>query len=839
MGYEYGTADVVLLLPVTFPAMTEAGTYTLSVPEGVIVEGEWNDAWMLVPVEGGVVNAATTATFTIDPSAKGVLDNYSLMPEAGSSVTTLNGVQIAFPDVESYADMWQSEYEVPLIASNGEISYEGFATQDWNNEAEYKVMNISFTDEETWEYVTFTSGTWTLTIPSGAFVLDGDVNPEIVAEYNILAPAEEPFATYMTFPEADSDVKQLNGLKLMYIWNDPEASVNVNEELLGQINIVKEDGNYVWTDFEVGEPSLIMNDMMLMLPLLFDAQTEAGKYELQIPRGLFYQTKYNEETGEFGIFPGYEESAAQSFVFNVDPELPGLLEDVTLSPESGMVNSLDNVVLTFNSIPSYMSLNMLGFDDITLTDGATTYTGVATLTDPYLGNQFSISFVDDKDDEVAVGAGNWTLTIPSGYFMFEGTQSAEMIVNYNVTPMVLTPAPGSTLNEITYFEIAFPGTNKVEFVGEPYMITLMLGQSSGIPAFNVVAVEGAAVPTFRMTPIDEFEEPRLGALTLGIEEGAFLIDGKNGQTEGNSPRLQATYYYDRPISQDYLPEPNAEEVLCQSWGYTVGFVFDNVAFPFIVDLQTFEGIEVKFDDTVLRIGSEYACNAGLADCAWSVMDNILSFFVVNPDFHKEGVISVSMTGDAYTLSGNPGFDVEHSWRVVMPQAYEFTLNPDGGETEADAAVVDSLEEITLVFENAQTAEVFRQSGVSLRTLDYSLYITAEIVPIDGAEHPTFKLVFTPGAGEEFTEGIYKLQIGYDTFTLDGVQGWPSDYTDVERMYKLDDLSGIGDVGASESNIVTVVTTDGRIVIKNASADSLNTLDNGIYIVNGKKVVIGK
>ena len=588
MSLDETTYD--FLIPVEFPTITEAGTYTLAVPEGVVVEGEWDeDTWSFVPLEDGLVSAATTATFTVDPAAKGVLDTYILTPEPGSKVTSLDNMQIAFPDVESYAGFWQSEYGVVITATNGETTYEGSAMQDWGSEEEYKVMNLWFEDPENPDMeVTFTPGTWTVNIPSGAFVFEGASSPEIVAEYIV-------------------------------------------------------------------------------------------------------------------------ESMAQ-----------------------------------------------------------------------------------------------------------------------------LTPAPGSTLNEITYFDIAFPGANKVEFVGAPYMITLTRGQLSGIPAFDVEEVEGTEVPTFRMTPIEGFAEPTVGSVLLSIEDGAFLIDGAEGETEGNSPRIQANYYYDRPISEDYQLEPNSEEVLCQSWGYTVGFVFDEVAAPRLVNP---EGVVVKFDDTVLTMGSESACYEGLADYSYNTMDNILSFFIVNPEYHKEGTITVSLQGDAYTLSDKPGFDVEHSWKVVMPREYEFTLTPEGGETEENATVVNSLEEITLVFENAETAQIYQASGVSLRKTDYSVYMTADIVPVENAEHPTFKLVFNVPEGSEMTDGMYKLSIRYDTFTLDGIQTWPADYTDVERMYKLDGMSGVGSVGASESNIVTVVTTDGRVVFKNASPDSLNTLDNGIYIVNGKKVVI--
>lgn len=369
------------------------------------------------------------------------------------------------------------------------------------------------------------------------------------------------------------------------------------------------------------------------------------------------------------------------------------------------------------------------------------------------------------------------------------------------------------------------------------MITLTAGQSSGIPSFDVAKVDGATDPTFRLTPPEGFAEPTLGTVNFNIEEGAFLIDGEAGATEGNSPRVHATYIYDRPVSQTYTPEPNNAEVLCQSWGYTVGFAFDETVSPRFTDTQTFSGIEVKFDDKVLTIGSENQAYAGKADCAYSVMENILTFMVINQEYHKEGKITVKLNADAYTLSGNPGFDVEHSWNVVMPKTIEFTLTPAGSEDVNAPAEVNTFNNIKLTFDNATKAEVFQPTGISLKKDDYSLFMTASIEPVADSEKPEFKLIFTPEEGKQFTNGNYELEIRYDTFTLDGIYTWPANYTNIVRYFKFNDDSAVNEIEAGEAESVTVVTPDGKVVLHNAPASQLNGLDNGIYIVNGKKVVI--
>lgn len=56
-------------------------------------------------------------------------------------------------------------------------------------------------------------------------------------------------------------------------------------------------------------------------------------------------------------------------------------------------------------------------------------------------------------------------------------------------------------------------------------------------------------------------------------------------------------------------------------------------------------------------------------------------------------------------------------------------------------------------------------------------------------------------------------------------------------YKFDPTSGITDVEIGIANGVTVVTLDGRLILDKATADDLKKLPAGIYIINGKKVLL--
>lgn len=835
---SYDESTFEMLYPIQFPTQTEAGEYTVSLPEGLFVESTYDESKdAFVPAENGKVSAASTITITVDPNAKNPIDNFTLSPANGAAVGSLEGMYILFPDLSNMSAPYSSSDEVQMTLSNGTVTYTARATADWNWYEGGKKMNFAFTDSNE-EDAVLTPGKWTLNAPAGAFEYEGTKSEAFTAEYTIVAPSETKFSTWDTFPANNAKLKNLSSVRLMYMMRDPEATLNVNQNLLKNISLTR-DGKNMGADFELGEPEMIMNDAVVMIPLSFDNQNMPGEFELTIPEGFLYQTKYNETTQEFGVFDGYQQSAELVLKFTIATDAEGLFDDYSLAPETetGVVTSLSDMTLTFNSIPSFIKANVIAFEEITLTQGETVYTGIVKESNESYDLAYDITFVDSNDQVVTPGAGKWTLEIPSLYFSLDSDHSGEIKREYEVVPIVLTHASGSTLSEITYFEIAFPGADNVEFVGSDYMITLKAGQASGIPSFNVAKVEGASDPTFRLTPPEDFAEPTLGSLSFNIEEGAFLINGAAGATEGNSPHVQATYIYDRPVSETYTPEPNNAEVLCQSWGYTVGFAFDSSVSPRIKNYQTFEGIEVTFDDKQLTIGTENQAYAGNADCAYSIMKNILTFMVINQEYHKEGKITVKLNADAYTLSGNPGFAVEHSWNVVMPKEIEYTLTPAGSEDSLNPQEVQNFNNVELVFTNSTESKVFQPSGISLRKNDYSLFMTANIEAVENAEKPTYKLTFTPEDGKSFTNGNYELQIRYDTFTLDGVYTWPSNYQSITRYFKLNDNSAVNEIETEEATNVTVVTPDGKVVLDNAPASQLKSLENGIYIVNGKKVVI--
>lgn len=213
---DYGNIIYSLVLS---PAVAEAGTYTITIPQGAFVEKTWSDAdESMVVVPGGYISSAYTGTVTVDPDMKSILDDYVLDPEDGSTVDEISAVNISFPQIYEYFSNW----EFPNATfTNGTETYEGIITMDWGSEAEYRVMKVYPSQDD--DFITITTpGTWELTIEAGTFTLNGEINSEIKAYYTIGAQAP----VYALTPESGSVIEAFDNIVLTF----PEAT---NAEFVG------------------------------------------------------------------------------------------------------------------------------------------------------------------------------------------------------------------------------------------------------------------------------------------------------------------------------------------------------------------------------------------------------------------------------------------------------------------------------------------------------------------------------------------------------------------------------------------------------------------------------
>ena len=117
-----------------------------------------------------------------------------------------------------------------------------------------------------------------------------------------------------------------------------------------------------------------------------------------------------------------------------------------------------------------------------------------------------------------------------------------------------------------------------------------------------------------------------------------------------------------------------------------------------------------------------------------------------------------------------------------------------------------------------------------RKSDYSYSETPSVAKVEGTAHPTFEITLKQPAT---ADGNYVLSFNYGTFFLDGVTSSDS----FQATYTVDsNYVGVGSVEAA-SAAATVISIDGRVVLRNADADAVRALAPGFYIINGKKTFI--
>lgn len=305
-------------------------------------------------------------------------------------------------------------------------------------------------------------------------------------------------------------------------------------------------------------------------------------------------------------------------------------------------------------------------------------------------------------------------------------------------------------------------------------------------------------------------------MSLMIDKGAFILDNSY-----QSPMIKRTYKLNRTseIDMTCTPSPTEGRVLAGEYGTYVAFVFSEDE---TVRYSSLSSIEVLFDGEPIPAEYREVTFAGMDGN--KLLINI--YGDQNPFVGKEGTLSVTIPAGVFTISGQEFEGITHTWEVVKPKEYTWYTIPADGET------VNTLDEVTIVFENAETAGFEAISNVNLRATDYSSYFNAtafEATTVEG--HPAYKFTFDPAPEKA---GDYILLINYGAFLLDRAQETPN----IEVTFKFDPTTvGINGIATDNDGLYTVVSLEGRTVLRNATADRVKSLPMGFYIINGKKTVI--
>lgn len=636
-------------------------------------------------------------------------------------------------------------------------------------------------------------------------------------------------------PLSGTVVRKLNKVTVVFPF-DGEHSIAANMDAAKAITLTpkataaRAAENAIYpTSIEGGEHS----DTMMPIVITFPEITEEGDYTLNIPAGAFYQGIWNDTTEAFIFQAGCKVNSAMTAEYPVDPDKAF---EYTFTPANG---SEKNEISEYGTIIT-----------ISVPDAETVTAPTNTTLGPWISyGDTSLYKVDDASEtegwsylesarsnevrillspEVVKYAGTLNITADEGAFTIDGT--AGPAIEYSAQfgenktfEVIADPAANTEVENFETITLTYVGATSLEF-GDYFEMLLAKGINEGahISQSNVT-IEGNKL--IINVPQEAAASFKTGRFTLTAEEGALIIDGQY-----LSAPLSIGWNLVRKdvITQDWTPNPTGA-IVNYGYGAEAGIAFDEAARLRSGDNYT--QIEVFYDDVKVNYYVDGSDEIGFYNqCGGIDYPNVFMISVYNTPTDHVGKLKVVIPAGALNISGESLAEpIEHTWDVVMYRDYTYEFAPVSGST------VQELSKVTVTFPEATTGEIsenFVNGWVQLKQSYMVLSNAREVKKVEGAEHPTFEITFeTPASAG----GKYNINVWAGAFILDGAIESPQ----LSASYTVDPtITGIAGIYA-EDGLYTVVNVQGIVIMRNATADRVKALPEGLYIINGKKAFIRK
>lgn len=212
-------------------------------------------------------------------------------------------------------------------------------------------------------------------------------------------------------------------------------------------------------------------------------------------------------------------------------------------------------------------------------------------------------------------------------------------------------------------------------------------------------------------------------------------------------------------------------------------------------------------------------------------DSLLSYTVINGDYESNQWIPMPSDSNIkyfYLTTVDPKLSNTLN-RVVV----DYTPNPTEMSNLTTPGEYDELAEIVIDFPNATDV---LQSGDAKpilkdaegKELDNVITISPAKVK-EGFTGMRMILSIDPVIVEK---GAYTLELPAGTFICDGMNSVTASY-----VYEISGIkTGVDEINAETTNR-DIYHINGTLIRRNAGAEIINSLDKGIYIINGRKVIV--
>lgn len=733
LGDPSEDSDGNTIIPIILSnSITEAGTYTISIPEGAFVEKAWSEAEQaMVVVAGGFVTPAYNGSVTVDPQMVSICDDFTLDPANGSSVSEISVVKVTFNQISS--EEYFSGWEFPNATfTNGDKTVQAIVNYDWMSESENRVMTVTPIDADE-EFVPIAeAGTWTMTIAPGTFSFNGESNGEITAKYTISDGSK--YADMLVNPADGAVVKSLSTIKITLPCIDPnyESMLDYNEEVLPLLTV--KDGDEVVAEFgELGEPSEDSEGNTIVPIILSKSITEAGTYTIDIPEKAFVEKAWSDlEDGMVVVEGGFVTPAYTGTVI-VNPNAASVCDDYTLDPANGSsVSEISVVKITFNQISAEEYFSGWEFPNATFTNGDSTVEAIVNY--DWMGESenrvMTVTPIDAEEEFTPITeAGKWTMTIGAGTFSFNGESNGVITAEYTVggvaTVYPITPESGSVVDNLSEIKIEFPGVTEVEYNDLPVTLN---GTEYNASSTDVLGTGNSRTVYFRNPTKD-------GEYTVTFPAGAFTLDGEASK--------EATAFYTFQSSYVLTPES----------GSTLEEFEVAVSFPHATD------VELVGDLSSILLTNNRTYASPSMNCVKDESASVPTFLLTIPEDVQQppiGSYDLIIDEGMFMIDGKPSVSIFANYTIDHDVTAEYTLSPENGvivyqDWGYDFAVIFD-ESATLSRPNASKIEV-ALDGNPLPASAYELGVEMNMLMFVVLD-PTF-----------CKEGVLTLNVGAGAFNI--------------------------------------------------------------------------
>lgn len=780
------------------PAVKDAGTYTVKIPAGAF-DFDISNTVALSPeytftytVTGE--NAGIDYTITLDP-APGKVEKLTTF------TLTFNGVESATPTTK-ITDYDNSDYLITL--------------GDWNEV--YTVDPVegsqtSFILTPMWEEEFTIKGTYKLNIPEGGFYFNGDtklINDAYSPTYTIEGP-KEPTVTYVAEPAA-GNVSSLEYVALTFT----PSITSINDI---DANVVLTKGDEVLETIAVADLMLTDFGPIPTVSANFSKEyTEIGTYTITFPAG-------------FASLEGGLTNEEIKLTYNMLSQTGEY--NIVVNPAEGTVSELRTITVTYEgvgslSVPSDIGPSQFPYYGTVNEDGSINKVQFG-LTSSASRNTITMSTTNTKP---ITTPGKYAVVIPAGYVEIDGVLSTEDVrFDYTIEgesaefTLVADPEAGDVLAKDLYeINITFEGAKAVEF-----------HDMGSYPSVYAITEDGKRGTQFYGT----YDTHDTGfTYTMVSQHRGNLVPGKyqfiipiNYATITGSNDVTTTLV--KEIVIDYTVIENENQVI------TV------IAPTPEQKLESLYHFEISFEGATEVVLNEEKKMTGAylyqitdegkkfySDLIAMATPNGAMLDVMAEAATEEGEYLLVIESGLFNVDGLENKELNYTYYI---EAIPVTNRPM--EIDVEEGIVDSLKDFTLTFPDNEVVEIYEGNHIEIilftsqatdlnrNDLDFGMPTIAFEIEINGNE---IKLI---GHTEVTAAGNYYLIIPEGFFLVDGKRS-------AERTFEYHIAAGVEGI-FSDAEELNVYNVNGVLILRNAKASDLKQLDNGIYIVNGKKIFLTK